>query len=1232
MRLLNRNHYGIWYSDRCNYGCSYCCNKASAGAPKSAVETNLQALINCLGSAEPGLISVSGGEPTLWKDLPVLFDALPQHGWILFTNLSFLPNWIEHPQIKLIVPAYHEEYAQEDKFSEHLTRLKQMGKRLHVKIIVKPEQEYHQVGRWEKWNAQGIPASFTPLEYTYYFKSDFIRDLIYKYRTCSLYNARFFRSEAAFGQVCCAGTSQAFQVMPDGRLVRCSTVAQGLGEDQLATIGQPRFNASAQPCDLAASCYCEWHHWGGMAPANDNAAWTKYIDTGVWETPTLDDLYQFVLDMNWNPSGRTMEKTTHSLFPALTLRERCEHLEKNLPVTSPATFKEFGLLEGHPWAKAAQDPITNYYDCLSCLVKPEHARRILEVGTAFGMSAATLLKASPSVESFVSLDLGIYGQQLGDAENNIEFARRRLQVWCQSVGMPERRVQLYRANTQPPGKGDNQDAGSAVPQWYRLSQVLRRLEADLCDVIFVDGKHTDDGLFNDLNTFWPFLKPDGLMICDDLHDPVEYAGTFDWVGHTWQSFHRFLETHSAEIADHFIWNFPQVSPGGKLGLRPFGLLRKTSTQYPRLRSPGFEVFDSEGASQINRARQDHLASLGVDLARQSVLEVGAGVGWHTAFFEKLGCNIISTDARPENVQEHIARYPYRKDRVYAADLDSPNSHARFGKVDIVYCYGTLYHLHNPAGCIRELASQCARLFLLETVVNPEDAGPVVFEQEDLSNPNQSFHGIGCRPTRPWIMAELSKYFPYVYHTVTQPDFPDYKLEWPPALNLESGSQDNCRAVFVASRLPLNLPTLSPVLVDKQIRLPSLSDHFAPAAPPPAVESAVCSQNGSALSAEEVSLRERLGRMLNHPQALSAQELQMGADMLQLLLAAPDPAQFIEARRGAFHSAMLPLLITNLAKAWQADNQPVAELLERLYGLLTTITTYTSARPSAAPAQALPPTPAKRLAPPMLRPATAARPYFYLGDHLALTQTLFGHRFYVDTRDVQLTPQLLLDGVWEPNVTQVFAQVVKAGMTVVDIGANVGYFSVLAGALAGPQGKVIGFEANPEAFAVLVRNMEVNGLAPRSQLVNCGVMDRSGDQLFVRFKNHPAGSALCFDEKQLPGSQAFAAEIHDTIETITIPCVSLDDYFAEHPARVDVIKIDAEGAEPQILAGALKFLQQNPNLQILIEYSPSNRAAFETLAGLGFHQWLIDAEGALKPFPLGDLLPWPEMAMLYLTRG
>lgn len=219
-------------------------------------------------------------------------------------------------------------------------------------------------------------------------------------------------------------------------------------------------------------------------------------------------------------------------------------------------------------------------------------------------------------------------------------------------------------------------------------------------------------------------------------------------------------------------------------------------------------FDKPAALNINKARLSHLASLGMMLSHKSVLEVGAGVGRLTEFFEVRRCKIYSTDGRDANVKENRARHSRRK--VSVADLMKPGSHDHFGQMDIVFCYGTLYHTADPALVIEDLARACKQVFLLETYVWHEDDGEIHPVGESLAH-DQSLDGHGCRPARNWIMDELGKHYKHTYVALVQPNYPDYTLSWP-------ASPGSNRAVFVASRVDLKLPSLATELPMKQRRL------------------------------------------------------------------------------------------------------------------------------------------------------------------------------------------------------------------------------------------------------------------------------------------------------------------------------------------------------------------------------------------------------------------------------
>ncbi len=235
------------------------------------------------------------------------------------------------------------------------------------------------------------------------------------------------------------------------------------------------------------------------------------------------------------------------------------------------------------------------------------------------------------------------------------------------------------------------------------------------------------------------------------------------------------------------------------------MLRKLSREVFVRTHPFWGFLDSD-ALAINKARMDHLATLGLPIEGKSVLEVGAGIGLLTGFFENRACRVLSTDARPENVAEIKRRHPARQ--VAMLDLERPEDVVEIGKFDVVFCYGTLYHLAAPEPALEALG-QVSDLILLETCLSPgeDEAAPNVGEEHTM---NQAFSGVGSRPTRSWVVNRLRKFWGHGYISITQPSHPDFPLDWTvPAI------RPNTRAIFVGSRTALSNPLLTADIPSRQ---------------------------------------------------------------------------------------------------------------------------------------------------------------------------------------------------------------------------------------------------------------------------------------------------------------------------------------------------------------------------------------------------------------------------------
>jgi len=185
----------------------------------------------------------------------------------------------------------------------------------------------------------------------------------------------------------------------------------------------------------------------------------------------------------------------------------------------------------------------------------------------------------------------------------------------------------------------------------------------------------------------------------------------------------------------------------------------------------------------------------------------------------------------------------------------------------------------------------------------------------------------------------------------------------------------------------------------------------------------------------------------------------------------------------------------------------------------------------------------------------------------------GHHLAVNADDEGVVPFLLTQGVFEEFETELVRQCLHPGMQVVDIGANFGYYTLIAADRVGKEGKVYAFEPEPGNYELLLKNISLNHyqtIVPLQQAVS----NRRGTMnLFVDKRNLGAPSLA---EKNVDRRQGIVA-----VET-----VSLDEFFNtdEGFGPIDFLKIDAQGAEGLIFEGARNCLK-NDGLKIMMEFWP-----------------------------------------------
>ncbi len=239
-----------------------------------------------------------------------------------------------------------------------------------------------------------------------------------------------------------------------------------------------------------------------------------------------------------------------------------------------------------------------------------------------------------------------------------------------------------------------------------------------------------------------------------------------------------------------------------------------------------------------------------------------------------------------------------------------------------------------------------------------------------------------------------------------------------------------------------------------------------------------------------------------------------------------------------------------------------------------------------------------------------REMIYLGDYQAMTRTIFGHKMVVDTRDMAVGQCILMDGQWETWTAHVLRRFLAEGMVMVDIGAHIGYFTVLAAAAVGATGRVYAFEPSPTSFPLLCRNVHINGFRGRVRPVRKAVLDRSGSVTFSDLRHFQGGSQVgqFLSRDQLE-------ELQDEARIVQVECTRLDDYLATQDCtRVDVVKMDVQGAEPFVFRGMTGTLRDNPHIVLIVEFAPA------CLRGLGHDPQRFLADLEQLGFPLRYIHP------------
>jgi FkbM family methyltransferase len=210
----------------------------------------------------------------------------------------------------------------------------------------------------------------------------------------------------------------------------------------------------------------------------------------------------------------------------------------------------------------------------------------------------------------------------------------------------------------------------------------------------------------------------------------------------------------------------------------------------------------------------------------------------------------------------------------------------------------------------------------------------------------------------------------------------------------------------------------------------------------------------------------------------------------------------------------------------------------------------------------------------------------------------------DAADAAVTPGLR-SGTYEPHLTAVFERHCRPGMTVVDVGANLGYFSLLASKLVGPVGRVIALEPNSENCRLLLSSLRLNGVT------NVDLLPVAADE----------GPGWAYYSTHVGSNGGLVGDDHLLARYGTVvPTFPLDDLV---DGKVDFLKMDVEGAEGRVVRGASRIIEKDrPVVTTELKEEMLQRVSGRSVAdylgyfgNLGYLPTLLDkGSGAERPYP------------------
>jgi FkbM family methyltransferase len=248
---------------------------------------------------------------------------------------------------------------------------------------------------------------------------------------------------------------------------------------------------------------------------------------------------------------------------------------------------------------------------------------------------------------------------------------------------------------------------------------------------------------------------------------------------------------------------------------------------------------------------------------------------------------------------------------------------------------------------------------------------------------------------------------------------------------------------------------------------------------------------------------------------------------------------------------------------------------------------------------------------------------YLGEQTLLCRVLGKYLMYADAQETGITPHLAMAGYWESWITVALARTLQPGWHCLDVGANHGYFTVVMADAVGAEGRVVPVEPTPRLAELLRETLDVNGF-PHVTVARNAATDTEGQKLQLVV---PAKRSL---------NARLSQEAGPTDAVVEVESVTIDGLTRDWP-RVDLIKIDVEGAEESVWRGMQRTIANHPDLIVILELNVDRyddpRGFIALIEEAGFRLRYIDIDAEAKPVSVEELLTRQvgQDWMLYLAR-